>query len=473
MIKSLAILLVSCSVAIAAGPSGLGGTPLSGSAVSSNSIVQALGFVPASSSGSVTTPAQVTNIVATLSPTNGDTRDFSFLGNWTLGNPLFVTNSLHINSVNGLVDAIIGLSGGTMEISSPTLFDSSITGSSLVGTGNRLLYANAAGRISATNLLVGLVDYKLNYQTQDIRFTNTTGGDLIIQSDGSSLLLVQGLNTYASLSGNHIEFDQPTTNTAVLAANGGLVVANGMSVSGASSFANPVTVTGSGTNWFSYTMFTNFMGVSNVNFLAGVNINTNGDIKTTGTLFANGISNGIYGIKISSTTGVGIGMANEGYGPGSLELLGALVANTDISAGASVASGSSSYVGIGNRTAFRADGNGQLRIFAANVSTAGGVGADVFLGTTTATNGFITVTNSAQILSSITFPLTTVKWTNNFGMNIVLYIDNSGVTGTSVSKNNQQIFSSLVGDMTICLKPGDYFAVAYTIGTPVARWEPQ
>lgn len=194
----------------------------------------------------------------------------------------------------------------------------------------------------------------------------------------------------------------------------------------------------------------------------------------TGLSFSgSGISNGIYGIKISSTTGVGIGMANEGYGAGSLELLTDLVIGQDANIGRNAFISGSGYIGIGNRTAFRSDGNGQLRIFAANVSSAGGLGADVFLGTTTATNGFITVTNSAQTLSAITFPLTTVKWTNNFGMNIVLYIDNSGVTGTSVSKNNQQIFSSLVGDMTICLKPGDYFAVAYTLGTPVARWEPQ
>lgn len=87
--------------------------------------------------------------------------------------------------------------------------------------------------------------------------------------------------------------------------------------------------------------------------------------------------------------------------------------------------------------------------------------------------GTASLRSNALASAAITFPATTVKWTNTFGMNIVLYIDNSGVTGTATVKNNQQIFSSLVGDVTLLLKSGDYFSETYTIGTPTARWEPQ
>lgn len=89
------------------------------------------------------------------------------------------------------------------------------------------------------------------------------------------------------------------------------------------------------------------------------------------------------------------------------------------------------------------------------------------------TNGIASTLNSAKASTAITFPNTTVNWTNTLGTNIVLYINTAGVTGTTTSKNGQQIFSTLVGDMTLLFKPGDYFAVAYTVGTPTARWEPQ
>lgn len=95
------------------------------------------------------------------------------------------------------------------------------------------------------------------------------------------------------------------------------------------------------------------------------------------------------------------------------------------------------------------------------------------LGNVRAANGFITVSNAAVAPASITFPSSTVPWTNTFGINIALYIENSGVTGSAISKNGQQIFSSLVGDTTLLFKPGDYFSETYTLGTPTARWEPR
>lgn len=89
------------------------------------------------------------------------------------------------------------------------------------------------------------------------------------------------------------------------------------------------------------------------------------------------------------------------------------------------------------------------------------------------TNGISSVTNSAVASASISFPSTTVKWTNTFGINIVLYIDNTAVTGTAIVKNGQQVFSGLANDATLLFKPGDYFSETYTVGSPTARWEPQ
>lgn len=88
-------------------------------------------------------------------------------------------------------------------------------------------------------------------------------------------------------------------------------------------------------------------------------------------------------------------------------------------------------------------------------------------------DGIASTTNSAVASTSISFPATTVKWTNTFGINIVVYIDNTAVTGTSIVKNGQQIFSGLANDATLMFKPGDYFSETYTIGSPTARWEPQ
>lgn len=87
--------------------------------------------------------------------------------------------------------------------------------------------------------------------------------------------------------------------------------------------------------------------------------------------------------------------------------------------------------------------------------------------------GFATLTNAAVAPASITFPATTVPWTNTFGINITLFIDNNTVTGTAVSLNGQQIFSGLTSDLPLAMKPGDYFSETYTVGTPTARWTPR
>lgn len=94
-------------------------------------------------------------------------------------------------------------------------------------------------------------------------------------------------------------------------------------------------------------------------------------------------------------------------------------------------------------------------------------------GTVIATNGFYSLKSTAAGPTAITFPATTVNWTNANAFNIAMYIDNGGVTGTAVKKNGTQVFSSLTGDCTLMMKPGDFFSETYTLGTPVGNWEPQ
>lgn len=94
-------------------------------------------------------------------------------------------------------------------------------------------------------------------------------------------------------------------------------------------------------------------------------------------------------------------------------------------------------------------------------------------GTVIATNGFYSLKSTAAAPTAITFPATTVNWTNANAFNIAMYIDNGGVTGTAVKKNGTQVFSSLTGDCTLMMKPGDFFSETYTLGTPVGNWEPQ
>lgn len=91
----------------------------------------------------------------------------------------------------------------------------------------------------------------------------------------------------------------------------------------------------------------------------------------------------------------------------------------------------------------------------------------------TLTNGISTLRSNKLAPQSITFPATTVPWTNNIGYNIEVYIDNAAVTGTAISKNGTTIFSGLSADITIGLQPGEYFAETYTVGTPSAKWSPR
>ena len=100
-------------------------------------------------------------------------------------------------------------------------------------------------------------------------------------------------------------------------------------------------------------------------------------------------------------------------------------------------------------------------------------GANVATTQLSVTNGFASYSSNALAPSSITFPATTVNWTNTFGKNIFLFVDNTGVTGTAVKINGKQIFGSILPiDLTIPLQPGEWFSETYTVGTPTATWKP-
>ncbi len=75
--------------------------------------------------------------------------------------------------------------------------------------------------------------------------------------------------------------------------------------------------------------------------------------------------------------------------------------------------------------------------------------------------------------SSLTFPSSGDSWTNELDCNIEVYIDNFGVTGTSLNKNGAQICGGVPQFMSFGLQPGEYFSETYTIGTPSATYSPQ
>jgi hypothetical protein len=153
---------------------------------------------------------------------------------------------------------------------------------------------------------------------------------------------------------------------------------------------------------------------------------------------------------------------------------GIIVTNTGYGGGANtytfvqVGSGSAGFslkVGSHSFTITRAD-NAAIADF--DISSA------IFPGSMTA-NFFVSSASNTLAPSSITFPATTVNWTNTFGKNIFVFIDNAGVTGTVIKINGTQIASTLMttGVATIPLQPNEFFSETYTIGTPTAKWKPQ
>jgi len=101
-----------------------------------------------------------------------------------------------------------------------------------------------------------------------------------------------------------------------------------------------------------------------------------------------------------------------------------------------------------------------------------GTGTNQFDGLISANVGFASFASNTLAPSSISFPATTVNWTNTFGKNIFVFIDNGiGVTATAIKKNGTTIFT-LATDVTIPLQPNEYFSETYSAGSPTATWCP-
>jgi hypothetical protein len=89
-----------------------------------------------------------------------------------------------------------------------------------------------------------------------------------------------------------------------------------------------------------------------------------------------------------------------------------------------------------------------------------------------ASDGFASARQNGSAPVAITFPSSGVSWTNPLSVNIQVYIDNAGATGTAINKNGTKIFSTLSPDVTINLQPGETFSETYTAGVPSAKYSP-
>lgn len=85
--------------------------------------------------------------------------------------------------------------------------------------------------------------------------------------------------------------------------------------------------------------------------------------------------------------------------------------------------------------------------------------------------GYFTVL-SGPTPTAITFPATTVNWTNPTPNPIVLYVNNAGVPMTSFKVCGTQVFTTGATNCTVMLRPGDYFSQTYASGSPTASYLP-
>lgn len=177
-----------------------------------------------------------------------------------------------------------------------------------------------------------------------------------------------------------------------------------------------------------------------------------------------GSGNAGDGISVlgSTTDFVQSGLARIRMGNGAIE-------TTDF-----IGLGTSGSVGNPTVSIFRR-GDAQLVVGTGLNSGFGSLSASnvAMMGRLHVTNAIASYLSNGVASAAITFPATTATWTNTFGYNIVLYVDNTGVTATAVAKNGQQIFGVPAVNTTLLLKPNDFFSQTYSAGTPTARWEPQ
>lgn len=139
-----------------------------------------------------------------------------------------------------------------------------------------------------------------------------------------------------------------------------------------------------------------------------------------------------------------------------------------IQIGKSTSTGNAGYIGWDHSGGDGSALNGMRFV------TEGGTGYFKFNGNgvSESQKGFSSLRSNLLAPTAITFPATTVNWTNTQTVNIVVYIDNTAVTGTAIKQNGTTIFSGLSADVTLMLQPNETFSETYTVGTPSATWKP-
>jgi hypothetical protein len=113
----------------------------------------------------------------------------------------------------------------------------------------------------------------------------------------------------------------------------------------------------------------------------------------------------------------------------------------------------------------------RFKVFPSGGVTIGDL-SDPGTGVVVANAGMTSYRSNGIAPTSITFPASTVNWTNPLNCSIQIYIDNFGVTGSVFKKNGGQISSGITQFMQVGLQAGEYFSENYTIGTPTATYSP-
>jgi hypothetical protein len=183
------------------------------------------------------------------------------------------------------------------------------------------------------------------------------------------------------------------------------------------------------------------------------NLNVNGNQTNTGSMTANSFSGNGGGLTGILTTDLAPIVATN---------LGTSTFFTVVNSGQ--AGGTTNLLNLVNMS-----GNNAIQVQGISDGASGQTNVVVIL-----PNGITTTRSNLLAPTAISFPATTVNWTNPLPCTIELYIDNNGITGTTIKKNGTQIFGGLTTlvDVTIGLQVGEYFSETYTIGTPTARFSP-
>jgi hypothetical protein len=322
----------------------------------------------------------------------------------------------------------------------------------------------------------------------------TNAGVLYITNSGQATALTFNPNQFSSGSGS-VSLTNGFTGT-----NASLYGTVGKEAVGGTAIPFSVNDTNGATQ---FQIPTNSHGVA----LLGTNANGITTISNspgrTAIISSNASASAIY----QTSTGVGIGTNAPSV---ALEVVGAIKNSSDLTIGGNISATSGSLtlaqggsITFNNRVQLNPISGGGLQLkstsasdfsvltFGGNTTTfpawkRNGAGLDltggdgsynstnslIVPGLITATNGIATLRSNLLAPTAITFPNSTVNWTNPLNCNIELYIDNTAVTGTAIKKNGTQIFGGLSNDVTMHLQPGEFFSESYSVGTPSATFSP-